>query len=86
MPEMGGEETLQKLKEDSRFQIPVVALTADAIQGAKEKYMQDGFVNYIPKPFTKEQFQQVFREEFSLKKKYNPENNRFKDVKPIIIS
>ncbi len=86
MPEMGGEETLQKLKEDSRFQIPVVALTADAIQGAKEKYMQAGFVNYIPKPFTKEQFQQVFREEFSLKKKYNPENNRFKDVKPIIIS
>ncbi len=85
MPEMSGEETLKILKEDGHFQTPVVALTADAIQGAKEKYLQAGFVDYIPKPFTKEQFQQVLAESLSTKKTYNPENDRFKDVEPIII-
>lgn len=42
MPNMSGEETIKKLKENKNFNTPVIALTADALSGAKEKYMQEG--------------------------------------------
>ena len=58
MPNMGGEETLQKLKENPSFKTPVIALTADAISGAKEKYMSEGFVDYIAKPFSRDQIKE----------------------------
>lgn len=65
MPHMGGEETFEKLKENPNFKTPVIALTADAIAGAKEKYLSLGFVDYIPKPFSrdeiKEKLDKVFR-------------------------
>ena len=53
MPEMDGIETLKKLKEDPEADIdkvPVIALTANAISGAKEMYMENGFSDYITKP------------------------------------
>ena len=53
MPNMSGEETLSKLKSIDGFNTPVIALTADEISGAKEKYLEAGFSNYIVKPFTK---------------------------------
>ena len=55
MPNMSGETALKKLKEDQDFDIPVIALTADALSGAKEKYIKEGFKDYIAKPFNKEQ-------------------------------
>jgi len=55
MPGMGGETTLSKLKEKSNFNIPVIALTADAVSGAKEKYISFGFTDYIAKPFSRDQ-------------------------------
>lgn len=58
MPNMSGETALQKLKENSSFNTPVIALTADAIAGAKEKYISEGFVDYIAKPFSKEQIKE----------------------------
>ena len=58
MPEMSGETTLSKLKESSDFNIPVIALTADALSGARERYKSEGFTDYIPKPFTKEEIKQ----------------------------
>ena len=58
MPNMGGEETLAKLKENPNFNIPVIALTADAISGAKEKYIEEGFTDYIAKPFSRLQIKE----------------------------
>ena len=58
MPNMSGETALSKLKENPNFKIPVIALTADVIAGAKEKYINEGFVNYIAKPFTKDQIKE----------------------------
>ena len=55
MPNMSGETALLKLKENSNFKTPVIALTADAVAGAKEKYISEGFVDYIAKPFNREQ-------------------------------
>ena len=58
MPNMGGETTLTKLKENPNFNIPVIALTADAVAGAKEKYLSEGFVDYIAKPFSRDQIKE----------------------------
>ena len=55
MPNMSGETALLKLKEKSNFKTPVIALTADAVAGTKEKYISEGFVDYIAKPFNREQ-------------------------------
>ena len=58
MPEMNGEETLKALQNIEGFDTPVLALTADAIDGAKEKYLSLGFTSYLAKPFTKDQIKQ----------------------------
>ena len=58
MPEMSGETTFIELKKIDEFNIPVVALTADAVSGAKEKYLEEGFDGYIAKPFTRDQIKE----------------------------
>ncbi len=50
MPKMNGVEALRRLKEISGFDVPVVALTADAIEGTDEKYINAGFDDYLSKP------------------------------------
>ena len=53
MPEMDGIETLERLKQDPEIkidQVPVIALTANAIAGAKETYLEKGFSDYLSKP------------------------------------
>ena len=59
MPKMSGTETLKKLKEDPNYNIPTVALTANAITGMREKYLADGFDDYLAKPIEKDQLIQV---------------------------
>ena len=75
MPNMSGETCIAKLKEISNFKTPVIALTADAVSGAKEKYISEGFVDYIAKPFTKDQIKEklelVFKEEISSNERTN---------------
>ncbi len=58
MPNMSGETAIAKLKEKPNFSIPTIALTADAVAGAREKYLSEGFVDYIAKPFNKEQIKE----------------------------
>ena len=58
MPNMSGKTCIDELKKMSSFNIPVIALTADAIAGAREKYISDGFIDYISKPFSKEQIKE----------------------------
>ena len=60
MPKMSGVETLQKLKQLPNFSIPVVALTANAITGMREKYLADGFNDYLAKPIEKDEMIRVF--------------------------
>lgn len=58
MPNMSGETALKKLKEKPNFKIPTIALTADAVSGAREKYISEGFIDYIAKPFSREQIKE----------------------------
>ena len=65
MPNMSGETAFAELKKNPSFNIPVIALTADAVAGAKEKYMGQGFVDYISKPFSKEQIKEKLDKVFA---------------------
>ena len=91
MPNMSGETALEKLKENPNFKIPTIALTADAIAGAKEKYKEEGFIDYIAKPFSKDQIKEkldlIFNKD-NLENnipKYNPSIDRFAGVEAYII-
>lgn len=59
MPKMSGVETLKQLKGLADFNIPTVALTANAISGMREKYLQEGFQDYLAKPIDKTELYRV---------------------------
>jgi len=51
LPEMDGTEILRQIRDDSELHdLPVVALTAHAMVGDREKYLAVGFNDYIAKP------------------------------------
>lgn len=62
MPEMDGVETLRRLRREegnpNQYTI-VIALTANAIKGSKEFYLQEGFHEYLTKPIEGEKLEQV---------------------------
>ena len=49
MPLMNGIETLKRIRIDDK-KVPVIALTADAVEGMEEKYLSEGFNDYLSKP------------------------------------
>lgn len=71
MPEMSGITTLKELQKDESFTTPVIAVTADAVSGAEEKYLENGFCDYISKPFTKEQIEKKLIKIFDEQEKNN---------------
>lgn len=86
MPVMSGETAIRELQVITDFSTPVIALTADAVAGAEEKYISEGFVDYISKPFTKEQIKEKLDKIFSTNNlKYNPNIDRFDGVEPVVI-
>ena len=58
MPNKNGEDAFKELKQDPNFNIPTIALTADAIAGACEHYKEVGFNDYLAKPFTRDQIKE----------------------------
>ena len=93
MPNMSGETALRKLKENSSFKKPVIALTADSVSGAKEKYLSEGFIDYISKPFSRDQIKEKldvifknssFSEDNQNTLKYNPNIDRFKGTEAYV--
>ncbi len=59
MPNMSGVETFHKLKELDNFDTPVIALTANAISGMREKYIEEGFNDYLSKPIDKMELNKI---------------------------
>ena len=61
MPKMTGVETLHNLNKIIKLDTPVVALTANAISGMREKYLADGFSDYLSKPIDKNELNRVLK-------------------------
>jgi signal transduction histidine kinase/CheY-like chemotaxis protein len=62
MPEMNGEETLAKLKQMNLLcGTPVIALTADAIIGARDNYLAKGFSDYVSKPVKYDKLEAILK-------------------------
>ena len=61
MPKMTGTQALQNLKNIIGFDMPVIALTANAITGMKEKYIASGFDDYLAKPIDRNKLHAILK-------------------------
>lgn len=64
MPELDGTETLYRLRireQNSGKHLPVICLTADAAEGAKERYCSRGFTDYLAKPVDGKALKELLR-------------------------
>ena len=62
MPGLDGIETLQRMKEmeeNPNADTPVISLTANAVSGARETYIQAGFHDYLTKPINSSQLEDM---------------------------
>jgi CheY-like chemotaxis protein len=62
MPEMDGFQTMREIRNDTRFRtLPILALTAKAMKGDREKCLDAGASDYIAKPVNTEQLLSLMR-------------------------
>ena len=59
MPKMSGTETLKEIKKNNLYDGPIIALTANALTGMREKYIESGFDDYLAKPIEKPELSRV---------------------------
>ncbi len=76
MPVMSGETAFKELKEMGVSSV-VLALTADAVVGSEDKYIEEGFAGYIAKPFSQDQIKlkldKIYKSKYYSKDAYNEE-------------
>jgi CheY-like chemotaxis protein len=62
MPEMDGYETMQVIRQNPQFhRLPIIALTAKAMKGDREKCLEAGASEYLAKPVNTEQLLSALR-------------------------
>lgn len=65
MPEMDGIDTLKNIRAlgiNGLDKIPIAALTANAVSGAREMFLNAGFDEYLSKPIERDKFEKILRE------------------------
>lgn len=88
MPKMTGTETLHILQEIPSFKEKTVVLTANAIEGMKEKYIDEGFDDYLAKPIEKYELERVLRKYLNKEKEhieFEPIPDSFYDISDTIV-
>lgn len=78
MPKMSGVETLKQIRSEVIYDVPVIALTANALSGMKEKYISEGFDDYLAKPIEKNELYRILLEYLNNKMKKQTEIKAFK--------
>ena len=61
MPKMSGTETLKEIKKNNLYDGPIIALTANALTGMREKYIEHGFTDYLSKPIEKPELNRILK-------------------------
>ncbi len=74
MPGMDGIETTVKIRE--KYDLPVIALTANAIKGVEEEFLNAGMNDYLTKPIDLKRLMEVME-------KWIPEDKKSRDVESI---
>lgn len=80
MPEMDGIETLAAMKTlpgNRNTDTPVIALTANAVSGAREMYLEAGFLDYLTKPIDAERLEKTLAQYIPDEKLILPNDPRF---------
>lgn len=88
MPKLNGLETCKRLKDIAGFNIPIVVVTANAITGMRERYLKEGFDEYLAKPLEKKEMVRIFslflkdavKDEDNNIKQYKLVNGEFKEI------
>lgn len=70
MPNMTGTTTMQKLKKEKKYKNPICVLTANAIEGMREEYLNNGFDDYLSKPLRKDELDRVMHRFLDIKKDF----------------
>ena len=96
MPGMSGLQTLEVIQRDNLAgDTAIIALTADAIVGARENYIKEGFSDYLSKPVMYEALEEMLirhldpslmEKEAVIDKKSGEDQNEQDEDKPIIIA
>ena len=80
MPGMDGIETFHNIRKKSDLyykQIPIIALTANAIAGAREMFIKEGFDDFIAKPVESSVLQRILKRHLSEKKQQTKDEIRY---------
>ncbi|MBR6328222.1 MAG: response regulator [Lachnospiraceae bacterium] len=76
MPDMDGIETLRHIREGGESsKTPAVALTANAVSGARERYLEAGFDDYLSKPVDGMKLERMIRDMLPKEKLEDPERS-----------
>ena len=60
MPGMNGVDAVHVLR-DNGAEMPIIALTANSYSGSREKYIEEGFTDYLPKPFQYKELNKILK-------------------------
>lgn len=76
MPGLDGIETLQEMRrrENGGKEVPVIALTANAVTGAREMYLEAGFADFLAKPVKPEKLEKMLMDMLPSEKVNLPKN------------
>jgi len=62
MAVMDGIETTQKIRNEMKLDVPIIALTANALKDDEKRYLNAGMDSYISKPFDQQELLRVISE------------------------
>ncbi len=83
MPEMDGVEALARMRElatNRNYNTPCIALTANAVSGAREFYLENGFAGYMSKPVDGTKLEQVLASYLPEEKLLYPGDDGFEEI------